>query len=168
MKTGRLQVYLLLIFFISTISCSNKIEVKSVCRSFLDKSIRLSGLTIDYPKKNTLFPVDFQSPTFRWTDEEVNHGDWFVCITDAQNNILIHDYVQDREWKPDSLQWEGLKQNHVEEKVYLTVIGYHSRQDNFTGDIQPFQISKDPVGADIFFRAVTLPFSFAVRNVQTI
>ena len=31
-----------------------------------------------------------------------------------------------------------------------------------------FSISRDSVGADIFFRAVTLPFSYAVKNVHTI
>jgi tetratricopeptide (TPR) repeat protein len=168
MRTGRLKVFTLFLLIIPALSCTKRSEVKSVCRDFLNKTIVLNGVSFDYPKDNTLFPIDFQSPTFRWTDTSGTSSDWYVCISDTLANILLYEFVPKQEWKPDSLKWESLKQNNIEEKLQVTVIGFNSKRKQFAGVTQSFQISKDSVGADIFFRAVTLPFSYAVRNVQTI
>jgi tetratricopeptide (TPR) repeat protein len=164
---GSLKLAIIPLLAICILSCT-KSRVKSACHNFLKNTIELSDLSIDYPKKNTLFPIDFQTPTFKWTDSSSVNSDWFTCISDTLGNLLLSEFVRTQEWKPDSLKWETLKQNRYSEKLQLTVIGFSKKDKALTGCTQLFQISEDSVGADIFFRAVTLPFSYAVRNVQTI
>jgi tetratricopeptide (TPR) repeat protein len=167
MFRGVLKVVSLSLPAFCILSCS-KSNVKSVCHDFLNHTVVLKEITIDYPKENTLFPVDFQAPTFKWTDSSDTHSGWYTCIADTLGNILLNEFVRNREWKPDSLQWESLKRNHVTEHLQLAVIGFNKKGKGYSGGIRFFQISEDSVGAAIFFRAVTLPFSYAVRNVQTI
>ncbi|MBN1953276.1 MAG: PD40 domain-containing protein [Bacteroidales bacterium] len=157
----------MLLIFLST-SCARKSDVKSVFRDYLTKKITLKGLTVIYPMANTLFPADFQAPTFRWEDNSGTSTDWCVFISDSSGNILLEGNVRTREWKPDSSKWEVLKQQTLGTGLLVTVIGHDSKYKNFSGSSQPFWISPDSVGSDIFYRAVTLPFSYAVRNVHTI
>lgn len=155
------------LFAICAFSCT-KSRVKSVCHDFLNHSVELNQLSIDYPKTNTIFPIDFQPPTIKWTDSFEVNSNWFACISDTLGNIILNKFIGKEEWKPDSIDWEELKRNHVSEKLQLSVIGYNKKGKVISGSTHFFQISEDSVGADIFFRAVTLPFSYAVRNVQTI
>jgi tetratricopeptide (TPR) repeat protein len=134
----------------------------------LDNTVELNNLFIRYPQKNTLFPIDFLAPTFTWSDSSYNNSAWFASISDSLGNILIDEFVSKQEWKPDSFKWESLKRNSSSQNLQLTIIGFNKKDKRFTGGTQVFQISEDSVGASIFFRAVMLPFSYAVRNVQTI
>lgn len=158
---------LILILLIFLVSC-NDIKVKNACKEFVKNQITLKGISITYPKKSTLFPRDFQSPTFTWNDSIKNNSRWYVCITDSIGNVLIKEFTGMQIWKPDSTKWERLKINNILVPLKFNVIGYSKRNRNISGCSQEFQISQDSVGADIFFRAVTLPFSYAVRNVHTI
>ncbi len=162
-----LNIFSFLLLLICSLSCT-KSRVKSGCHDFLNHAVELRQLSIDYPKNNTLFPIDFQSPTIRWTDSLYVNAGWFACISDSLGNIILNKFVEKEEWKPDRLGWEKLKRNHVEEKLLITIVGFNSKDRKLTGSSNLFQISEDSVGADIFFRAVTLPFSYAVRNVHTI
>ncbi len=167
MRISLLKTLTFLLLIISLLSCT-KSRVKKICQDYLNDLIEVGGLSIEYPQKHTLFPVDFQAPTFKWVDSSVDHSEWFVCISDTLNNILLDQFVGEPQWKPDSMQWELLKRNHTAKKLQLAVLGFNTKGKDLTGCSQPFQISEDSVGADIFFRAVTLPFSYAVRNVHTI
>jgi tetratricopeptide (TPR) repeat protein len=167
MRKELLKSVALLLVSYCILSCA-KPRVKSVCNDFLNNSTELKGISIDYPEMNTLFPADFQAPTFRWTDSSNTSKKWFACISDTVGNMLLSEFVVTKEWKPDSGSWESLKHDHIAQKLKLTVVGYSNKSEGFTGSTQVFQISPDSVGADIFFRAVTLPFSYAVRNVHTI
>lgn len=162
-----LKVLTFSLLAICSLSCT-KSRVKSVYHDFLNHTVELRQLSINYPKNNTLFPIDFQAPTIKWTDSSNVNSGWFVCISDTLGNMLMDEFVKKKEWKPDSLDWEVLKRNYISEKLKITIIGFNRKDKDLTGCIQFFKISEDSVGADIFFRAVTLPFSYAVRNVHTI
>ena len=164
---GLIKVLSLAFITICGVSCT-KSKVRSVGRDFLNNTVELKGLAVNYPKKNTLFPVDFQAPTFRWTDSSGNNSGWYVCISDSLKNILMDEFVRQQLWRPDSSEWESLKRNNTEKQLQVTVISLARKSKQFTGGSQLFRISEDSVGSDIFFRAVTLPFSYAVNNVQTI
>lgn len=167
MCKGLIKVVFLPLVVICNLSCT-KSRVKSVCNDFLNNKVVLKELSINYPQKNTLFPIDFQSPTFHWVDSSDANTAWYACISDTLGNLLLNEFLEGKEWKPDSIKWELLKRNHISEKLQLTVIGFNKKNKELTGCTQLFQISEDSVDADIFFRAVTLPFSYAVSNVQTI
>ena len=164
---GLIKVLSLAFITICGVSCT-KSKVRSVGRDFLNNTVELKGLAVNYPKKNTLFPVDFQAPTFRWIDSSGNNSGWYVCISDNLKNILMDEFVRQQLWRPDSSEWESLKRNNTEKQLQVTVISLARKSKQFTGGSQLFRISEDSVGSDIFFRAVTLPFSYAVNNVQTI
>ena len=104
---------------ICTLSCT-KSRVKSVCHDFLNHSVELRQLSITYPKNNSLFPIDFQSPTVKWIDSLHNHSAWFACISDTLGNIILNKFIGKEEWKPDSSDWEELKRNHISEKLQLS------------------------------------------------
>jgi len=167
MHRGLINIFVFILLTISNFSCT-KSRVRSICHDLLTGEVVLKQLSIDYPKNNTLFPVDFQVPTISWTDSSKISSGWFACISDTLGNIILDEFIDNEEWKPDSIDWELLKRKYLSKKLRLSIIGYNSNGKEFTGHTHYFRISEDSVGADIFFRAVTLPFSYAVRNVNTI
>jgi len=148
-------------------SCNNS-KIKNQCKDFLIDKSKISGISVVYPQENTLFPIDFQSPTFVWKDSFTNNSKWYACISDSAGNILLGEFVENNKWKPDSTQWEELKKKNRDNSLKFAVIGFNENNENVTGNKLKFKISPDSVGAEIFFRAVTLPFSYAVKNVNTI
>jgi len=161
------KIVTLLLISISLVSCNNT-RVKNVCKELIYQKIAPKGISIEYPKKNTLFPIDFQSPTFVWHDSSTNNSNWYACISDTFGNIILNEFVKETGWKTDSSEWEHLKRDYISKPLLFSVIGYNKKNNIISGCTQSFKISKDSVGADIFFRAVTLPFSYAVHNVNTI
>jgi tetratricopeptide (TPR) repeat protein len=162
-----LKLSILLLLTVGFSSCTRS-RIKNSCNSFLRGDLELMKLSIEYPQKNTLFPIDFQSPTFHWTDSTNVNTSWYVSISDTKGNIILKEFLEEQKWKPDSAEWEILKRDYASEDLRISVIGFNKHHKELTGNAQVFKISADSVGADIFFRAVTLPFSYAVRNVHTI
>lgn len=154
-------IILLLLF-----ACSNNIELQTLDQ--IEKGlIKPSGLIINYPQNNTVFPPEFPSPEFIWTDSLSNHNLWHVFITGKNGDILISLKTEKDSWRPDSVDWLNLKSKMKHDTIYFTVISRDRKPFASSGRIG-FTFSKDSVGSDIFYRSVTLPFSFAVHNVHTI
>jgi tetratricopeptide (TPR) repeat protein len=128
----------------------------------------LSGIQITYPLNQTIFPPEISSPTFYWNDTSGNSNIWNVFITNKKNDIIISGKVKEAVWCPDSVDWLKMKQSGSDHIFFFTVLGSSKSDNKITSGRVEFTISSDSVGADIFFRAVTLPFSFAVKNVRTI
>lgn len=160
------KIWLFLLIAAVSVSCTKQ-RVRSVADNFLKGDSLPSGLAIDYPAESSLFPRDFQSPTFRWSANQEGSQDYYACIADPAGHIISDAFITDLHWKPDSMQWEMLKKSYTGEALRFAVMGI-KKDKPISGSILTFQISPDSVGADIFFRAVTLPFSYAVSNVQTI
>lgn len=139
-------------------------------REMKSHNIAPSGIKVLYPFHGTIFPPEFYPPTFSWADtSRAQATQWFVFIHDTSGTkIYIRDRVNSAMWRPDSMKWEKIKKNNPSRHFVFTVMSYSPASKRYaTGQIQ-FSFSSDSVGANIFFRAVTIPFSFAVKNVHTI
>lgn len=129
-----------------------------------------TGLTIDYPLDETLFPPEIAAPTFRWTDAASGANTWLVTVEVADGMPGVQGIAQSPEWTPREDDWESLKRRSVAGEARLTVLGF-ARDDRsalLSGAQVRFGTSRDEVGAPLFYREVNLPFSDAVKDPTTI
>jgi tetratricopeptide (TPR) repeat protein len=68
-------------------------------------------------------------------------------------------------WRPDSAVWQSIKSKIGYDTVFFTAVSKEAKPKISSARIS-FNFSKDSVGADIFYRSVTLPFSHAVKNLN--
>ncbi len=127
-------------------------------------------LTITYPHNNTIFPPEIASPSFHWNDPDNDTYQWLAVVEEDGKISYISDYIDENKWKPDSSDWEDIKSRSDGKDVTVNIIGIDRNEPGkiYNGGKIQFTISKDSVGAPIFFRAVPLPFGFAVDNLPTI
>jgi tetratricopeptide (TPR) repeat protein len=163
-KTNILKLLILLFVIVS--GCTDRKQKELLSNLDQGKSIA-TGIKITYPANATIFPPEFQSPTFEWYNVTANSSAWYVYFTTVSGELIITKKIENNSWKPDSLDWKKLKTKVKNEPFYFTVIAKSNAEQLPCGRVQ-LKFSKDSVGADIFFRAVTLPFGFAVKNVHTI
>ncbi len=133
--------------------------------------IKASGIEIIYPKNGTIFPPELPAPQIQWKDLNNNSSRWNVIFTTFEGKEIIYKSVKTSFWRPDSDSWEKIKSYSCERKIYLTIINDHNKIENkilIGSGIVNLITSKDSVGAPVFYRAVPLPFSYAVKNVQKI
>jgi len=132
-----------------------------------------AGISVITPLDGTLFPPDMASPLFQWADHS-GATRWrlrfeFADIPESSDRIVI--WTDSTSWTPPRGLWEKIKSSSMERQAALQMTGYRSRfgiKEALSGGRVTFSTSKDSVGAPIFFRAVTLPFEFAVHNMETI
>ena len=144
----------------------------------------LATLTIDYPRDQSIFPPDFTPPTFRWRDPVDTATSWTLDFTFAGDAPALHLRVAGdrmkvgeidprcvsptnklpeltpeqsaaRIWKPEESVWETISQHSTGQSATLTITGYSGNQPVSRGQIL-FSVSRDPVGAPIFYRDVPL------------
>jgi tetratricopeptide (TPR) repeat protein len=124
-------------------------------------------LIITYPWEGSLFPPDITPPTFFWEDSTGDVKHWSVIVdSDSLINPLIFD-TDENQWSPDSLCWESMKQEGVKRNLSVVVLGHKGRKI-LSGDQIHIRASRDSVGAPIFYRAVPLPFSYALKHLEEI
>jgi tetratricopeptide (TPR) repeat protein len=127
-------------------------------------------IEVIYPIGGSVFPLDIASPTFQWRDKSDNSAQWLVLIESGGKIEYVSDFLQEPIWKADSSDWENIKEFSAGKNITVNVIGV--RKDKpakiYSGGKVNIAISKDSVAAPIFYRAVPLPFSFAVKNLGTI
>ncbi|MBN1116526.1 MAG: tetratricopeptide repeat protein [Bacteroidales bacterium] len=165
-RSGLQLLALFTIVFILS-SCSN-FQTKKVFQSIYDGEIESKGIKITYPFNTTIFPPEIFSPNFEWNDSISGSKEWTVFISDTSGNIIISSKSTENKWKPEQTDWEQLKINSSSKYYQFTVIANRAKDDFYASGRTQFSISEDSVNADIFYRAVTLPFSYAVKNVHTI
>jgi tetratricopeptide (TPR) repeat protein len=113
----------------------------------------LGGITIDYPRNESIFPLDFAPPTFIWRDPSEDARTWFIemdfsdggaplrlkaesgllrigtidprCVAPS-NELprLTPEQEKTRTWVPDARTWETIKQRSSERPAKLTIEGY--------------------------------------------
>jgi len=129
---------------------------------------RMPGkLAVTYPWNGSVFPPDMAPPTFFWEDSSGNAKHWCVLAgSDSMKNPFIF-ITDENQWKPDSLQWGKIKREGPERDISVTVLGYKGRHILSSNQIH-ISVSKDSVGAPIFFRAVPLPFEYALKHLEEI
>jgi tetratricopeptide (TPR) repeat protein len=133
-----------------------------------------TGINIIYPQNNTLFPPEIASPTFSWNENDNSSSSWIV-IADIDGKIeYSSELLTTNKWKADSSDWEQLKRLSKEKDLRISILGtnYNKTMPSLpkilAGGSINIRTSKDSVSASIFYRAVPLPFSFAVENLETI
>ena len=123
-------------------------------------------LTISYPLDGTLFPPEIAAPTVRWEDSRDGSDAWVVTIEFERGQGCVSSPCLDTEWVPSDEQWETIKQQSLERKAKVTVLGLNRaapRKIISAGSIS-ISTSKDEVGAPLFYREVNLPFEEAVKD----
>jgi tetratricopeptide (TPR) repeat protein len=156
-----------LIFYI--FSCKNG-SVDNQFQSIEKNQLHPSGATIDYPQEGTIFPPEFPAPQFLWHDTLRASMQWHIRLSTQSGKELYQEITESPTWRPDSAVWLNIKTVSATEPVLFTIIGVHKHLlgSNYSSGRVSFCFSKDSVGASIFYRAVPLPFSYAVKNVNTI
>jgi len=148
-------------------ACSNS-RIKNEFKLIEKGKIIPKGIEIIYPQNGTIFPPEFPAPAFEWNNSKNNTSEWTIFISDTMGNVLISTKSTKSSWRPNSEEWENIKKSTPSNHYKFTVIGVKGNANYIPSCRVQFSFSNDSVGADIFFRAVTLPFSYAVKNVHTI
>lgn len=132
--------------------------------------IQYSGLTINYPLDETLFPPEIVPPTFRWKDNSAKSDRWLVTIEFQDDKGRLNFLTKKSEWTPKADQWETVKKRSLEKEAKLTILGVNRRDPGKILSAEKISIktSKDPVGAPVFYREVNLPFIDAVKDPSQI
>ncbi|MBI4651508.1 PD40 domain-containing protein [Candidatus Desantisbacteria bacterium] len=134
--------------------------------SAYDKEPKCTGLSIIYPLDETIFPPEIISPKFIWKDENIKSDTWLITIKFHDNKELLTFITQTSVWEPTDDMWKQIKDNSVERKAIVTIIGVSRKSPKKILSSAGISImtSKDEVGAPIFFREVNLPFKLAVTD----
>ncbi|MBN1998782.1 tetratricopeptide repeat protein [candidate division KSB1 bacterium] len=123
-------------------------------------------LEITYPRPGTLFPPEIVAPTIVWSDFSTTADTWLIAAG-GQDSADVFAVTKQNSWRPDSSLWEFLKQEGSTKDIFVSVIGFQ-KNTIVSGAQTVFRTSKDSVNAAIFYRAVPLPFSFALENLDKI
>jgi tetratricopeptide (TPR) repeat protein len=142
--------------------------VKNEHQRLIKGEASTQGMAMLYPQNGTIFPPEFPAPGFEWDDSTGTASEWLVFIADNSGNVLLRSKSYQPMWRPDSIEWQQLKHQQLNQPFTFTSIAPKGRLSFYPSCKIQFTFSEDSVGADIFFRAVTLPFSYAVKNVNTI
>ncbi|HTQ56028.1 MAG TPA: tetratricopeptide repeat protein [Bryobacteraceae bacterium] len=132
-----------------------------------------SFISIDYPADGTVFPPDFAPPTFLWRDANPRATRWVIEVgrlrvtsdgprlqvgeTDprcvgAVPPTLTPEQAAAHAWKPDRKIWTAI-QGHTT----VTITGFAEPGYRPVSHASiAVEISRDPVGAPIFYRDVPL------------
>ncbi len=144
----------------------------------------LKPILVDYPDDKSIFPPDMAPPTFIWRDTAEDTTGWQVEIAFADGSPALHatsrgehfqigeidercvapsnerpaltpQLAASRSWIPDDETWAALQKHAAEFPATITFTGFRENQPVSRGKVT-VQISKDPVGAPIFYRDVPL------------
>ena len=115
--------------------------------------IAATSITIDYPARNSVFPPDFEPPTFLWRDPVEANTVWRVEVTFSSGARAIRldisagpmsvgeidprvvastnelprltpEQESTRTWKPDGDTWARVAENSVERSATITIRGF--------------------------------------------
>lgn len=128
------------------------------------------GISIEYPKEGTIFPPEFPAPEFLWGDSLNSQTRWHIRLQGNNGRELYRTIVRSTKWRPDSSAWMNIKSASRTDTIHLTIIGEQRNFNRYKYSLgrSCFSFSQDSVGGLIFYRAVPLPFGYAVKNVNQI
>ena len=129
----------------------------------------LANSSIIYPLEAAVFPNEIPPPSILWKDDTANINTWAVLSICGDQKKLLADNLKEQQYKPDYEYWESLKQL-PDRKISLVVLGFSKDDPDkiISQNAVNISISADKVGAPVFYRAVTLPFEYAVNHLETI
>ncbi|MBI1839656.1 MAG: hypothetical protein HYR88_02250, partial [Verrucomicrobia bacterium] len=125
------------------------------------------SLVITSPTDGAVYPRDFAAPTFRWADGSGAKRFRVVLETASSKPPLTVD-LETNGWCAPSSDWAEVKARSIGRSALLTVTGFDSAGRSLSSSCVSFSTSRDPVDAQIFYREVPLPVSFAMDNKSLI
>lgn len=139
-------------------------KIFNVVIAALEKNPVMTGLTIDEPLDNTLFPPDIAAYTFAWSDETVSAWALELSFLDDEEPMCF--LLKEKNWTPGEKDWATIVQRARGTSVSLVIAGFAPDKPNevLTAGRISFSFSADKVSAPIFYREVNLPFSEAVKD----
>lgn len=169
-----ISVGFILLISLSITGCFKSSPIEKIIdtweKSGLPKNSAEFSLNITTPFEGAVFPLDITAPTVKWTYKSSKFLDFVAIIVVNGKAEAASDIITKGEWKPKSEQWKNVKEISKGRNAKIIIIGFDKSEPDkiITGSSISVGISKDSVGAPIFYRAVTLPFSYAVENLNTI
>ncbi len=150
-------------------SCTNK-QLDDELQKIERDLVKASGINIAYPNDSALFPPELPAPRFIWKDSNNKTAQWYIRLSTQGGSKIYSGIVKSSEWKPDSATWVNLKARSGYGPVSFTVarVGKGKPEGKYSTGKVSFSFSGDSVGATVFYRAVPLPFGYAVKNVNEI
>jgi tetratricopeptide (TPR) repeat protein/Tol biopolymer transport system component len=134
------------------------------------EDVNCSRIVIRYPQNGTLFPPEIIHPRFEWQDNNEKSDTWIISINfqDGRKGLTFLSTI--KEWTPSEEQWTLIKRRSVEKNADINILGFNqSGPRKFLSKASlSISISKDSVGAPIFYREVNLPFADAVKDPSDI
>ncbi|RPH90091.1 MAG: tetratricopeptide repeat protein, partial [Calditrichaeota bacterium] len=125
------------------------------------------NLTILWPKNGTIFPAEMVPPSVMWEDFSTEAQKWQIVVSQADKAVIGAAQSSAQTWKPDSSLWATMKSKALREPVSISVLGLRGHQ-LVSGAKTVIHVSIDSVGAPVFFRAVPLPFYYALHHLPEI
>jgi len=145
------------------------ISVENILAVYQDDG-QYGGLSILYPLNETLFPPEIVPPVFRWKDDNSESDTWLVTIKFRDDKPRLNFVTSKQQWKPKIKEWEVIKKHSLEKEADVTILGLNhtAPKEILSGCRISIGISKDQVGAPLFYREVDLPFIEAVKDPSRI
>jgi len=131
-----------------------------------DSAASYAEVTIRRPLDGAVFPPEMPPPTFRWDEPHAEADAWLVTLSLPGGRAPMHAVCRQRRWTPTPERWTTVKESAVgrpAEVRVLSVRGAAPRRVLSEGRAR-FRVSKDEVGAPLFYREVNLPFVDAVKD----
>jgi hypothetical protein len=131
---------------------------------------RQTGITVEYPYQDALFPPDIAAPVFRWQDSRPLADKWHIAVRFQDGADVLQFSSEKKTWKPAGESWEEIKRRGAGKQVTVEFHGVNKSKWSRTlsGGRVVFGISSDSVKAPIFYREVNLPFEEAVKDPSNI
>ncbi|HEV2278220.1 MAG TPA: tetratricopeptide repeat protein [Acidobacteriaceae bacterium] len=155
-------------------------------RAQIDAAVPQStGITVDYPRENSIFPPDIIPPLFQWRDSAPDATVWRIEVSFGERGPKIREWSDGAKmqvgaidaslvgyvpptltpeqaaahtWRPDAKTWEQIKKHSPNRPAVIRFAGYRTKDDRqpvSTGQVT-IATSTDPVGAPIMYRDVPL------------
>lgn len=155
-------------------------------RAQIDAAVPQStGITVDYPRENSIFPSDIIPPLFQWRDATPDATVWRIEVAFGERGPKIREWSDGAKmqvgaiddslvgyvpptlsaeqaaahtWRPDTKTWDEIKKHSQNRPAVIHFAGYRSKdhkQPVSTGQVT-IATSTDPVGAPIMYRDVPL------------
>ncbi len=134
-----------------------------------DKDNFPGKLIINYPLDKTIFPPELPSPEINW-DETGGSESWTLKVVSENNSVLFESVTDTNSFRIPAEKWAVIKSELVGKPAKIIILGTENAKPDkiISGSVAEISISKDSVGASVFYRTVPLPFSFAVNHQELI
>jgi tetratricopeptide (TPR) repeat protein len=123
-----------------------------------------------YPPDHAMFPPEIAPPEFAWEEAEPAVRAWLVTVAFADEGPAVTAKTEKCRWTPTDAEWQEIVRHRGQGEARVLVCGLRdATKDTVASRGQiAIGISKDEVGAPLFYREVNLPFADAVRDPSRI